>query len=312
MDSFVVPVGPQSSRSNTTPNITDFAKIRILVVGDSGTGKTSLVHKLCHSIPLSNPRWTVGCSLDMSLYEYTQRQRKFFIEFWDVGGHRKYKDSRHIFYSQMNAILLVFDLTNRNSYMNLRKWIRELVQVDKEKGIEEKYYHSDTLRGTGRQGSSLGNMPVLVIGNKKDQAHDRMYECMKDYGLESLYISSTDSTDDSKALSAFFNRVIERRHFRHTSHHVEKGTPSTQRRSQSSSSSIPVAISLGRARYSIGPHGLGNTVSVSPTPNSDILMKPTHRSTPSQKHKTKTKTPGMIRQLFSTITRSQSQPVLPE
>ena len=139
-------------------NIGDIPKVRILVVGDSGTGKTSLVHKLCHGIPLLTPRWTVGCALDMMFFDYipstpptqntpsrhhntvkttpkpsasinasTAAGRRFFIEFFDVGGHRKYEHSRNVFYTQVNGIILTFDLTNSKSYKNLRKWIRELV-----------------------------------------------------------------------------------------------------------------------------------------------------------------------------------------
>lgn len=48
-----------------------------------------------------------------------------------------------MFYSQLNGIFLVYDMVNRNSYQNLRKWIRELVQTDVERGIEEIVYHNN-------------------------------------------------------------------------------------------------------------------------------------------------------------------------
>jgi Rab-like protein 3 len=100
------------------------------------------------------------------LYEYKRGDRKFFIEFWDVGGHRKYKLSRDMFYSQINGLLLltrrkraqlarlanllhvlvrlllrtvgiffVYDLVNSKSYSNLRKWIREIVKADRTRGL---------------------------------------------------------------------------------------------------------------------------------------------------------------------------------
>lgn len=65
------------------------------------------------------------------MHEYKKGKRQFFLEFWDVGGNRKYKPSRDIFYSQINGILLVFDVVNKKSYENLRKWIREIVNIDK-------------------------------------------------------------------------------------------------------------------------------------------------------------------------------------
>ncbi len=38
------------------------------VVGDSGCGKTSLVHLLCNGTVLKKPSYTVGCALDVSMY----------------------------------------------------------------------------------------------------------------------------------------------------------------------------------------------------------------------------------------------------
>ena len=55
----------------------------------------------------------------------------FFIELWDVSGHRKYAPSRSVFFNSVNALILVFDLMNRKSYENIRKWIKEVVRIDK-------------------------------------------------------------------------------------------------------------------------------------------------------------------------------------
>uniref|UniRef100_H2T4B9 RAB, member of RAS oncogene family-like 3 n=1 Tax=Takifugu rubripes TaxID=31033 RepID=H2T4B9_TAKRU len=42
-------------------------RVKVLVLGDSGVGKSSLVHLLCQNQVLGNPSWTVGCSVDSSL-----------------------------------------------------------------------------------------------------------------------------------------------------------------------------------------------------------------------------------------------------
>jgi Rab-like protein 3 len=193
-------------------SVTDIAKVRILVVGDSGTGKTCLVHKLCHGTPLLHPSWTIGCSIDMKFFDYKAggTTRRFFLEFWDVGGHRKYEHSRDVFYTQMNGIILTFDLTNHKSYKNLRKWIRELVRSDRKKGIEEKYIHREPLRN----GNSLGALPVILVGNKKDAHDGRQYENMKDFGLDCVTLSALGISDDTNQLNSFFNKVIERRYYR--------------------------------------------------------------------------------------------------
>eukprot|EP00470_Lotharella_oceanica_P009168 CAMPEP_0170179522 /NCGR_PEP_ID=MMETSP0040_2-20121228/18168_1 /TAXON_ID=641309 /ORGANISM="Lotharella oceanica, Strain CCMP622" /LENGTH=223 /DNA_ID=CAMNT_0010423681 /DNA_START=150 /DNA_END=818 /DNA_ORIENTATION=+ len=161
--------------------------------------------------------------------------KKFFLEFWDVGGSRKYQQTRQIFYSQINGIMLVFDLNNKKSYINLRKWIKEIVHVHKTKGIEEKYVYHDAAHGGSTSSSydnhvssSLGSLPVIVVGNKKDlqdKKNPRTYNTVKDLGFNCVYVSALDkfTTEGAHSLDEFFQRVIERRFYRaHTDKHSSK------------------------------------------------------------------------------------------
>jgi Rab-like protein 3 len=42
-------------------------RVKILVVGDSGVGKTSLVHMIAHQDVLKKTSWTIGCSVDVKV-----------------------------------------------------------------------------------------------------------------------------------------------------------------------------------------------------------------------------------------------------
>ena len=47
--------------------MTDYDRLKIVVAGDSGVGKTAFVHLLCYGDVLFNPSWTVGCSIELSV-----------------------------------------------------------------------------------------------------------------------------------------------------------------------------------------------------------------------------------------------------
>ncbi len=183
---------------------------------------------MCSRSVLKNPTWTVGCAVDVRLQHHRASNKRFFLEFWDVGGSRKYKVSRTMFYSSINGIVLVFDLNNIKSYRNLRQWIKEISHVARTRGIEEKYVYHDAKHGDGAggHGSSLGSIPVIIIGNKRDlekgKKGRRTYNSVKDLGFEMVRLCGTGkfNKDDKDALNKFFRRVIERRYYRaHTDKH---------------------------------------------------------------------------------------------
>jgi Rab-like protein 3 len=280
------------------PSDSDFSRVRVLVIGDAGVGKSSFVHKLCHGSVLKDPRCTVGCNIEVMLHRYAPSGNNFFVELCDLGGHPKYKHSRDIFYSQINGIVLCFDMTNQVSYSNLRKWIREVLVVDREKGVEEKYMYSSGNDGpggyphhqrhthsqqsderghSGGKSSTIGAMPVLIIGNKADAVQDtRTFDCIKDFGLELAVVSSTDDAPlaSNPAISGFLDKVICRRFYRNSA-----SNNSASSTSSFSSYSAAALSSSSLSSSSSSLSGLHKPVSrshhVSDNPSSEFILSAT-------------------------------------
>lgn len=149
-------------------------KVKIIVLGDSGVGKTSLVHLICHGTPIAKPSWTIGCSPEVKIHDYkagTALEKAYCIELWDVGGWSAHVDARPVFYNQISGVIVVHDLTNRKSQQNLRKWLLEV--VDKTSLSSS----SSLLSVTSEEPSATQNgdfirwdLPILVVGTKQDIA----------------------------------------------------------------------------------------------------------------------------------------------
>ncbi|XP_053677584.1 rab-like protein 3 isoform X1 [Anopheles nili] len=208
-------------------------KVRVLVVGDSGVGKTSLTHLIANNEPLTSPGWTVGCSVEVRLHEYkegTPSQNTFFVELWDVGGSISHKNTRGVFYNPTHGIILVHDLTNRKSQENLQRWLTEILNKD----------GKDVLKGTdtleidpeqflGSTQFKICQIPILVIGTKLDMLDDGHKQkilnrtsagsiaeqcgadeiCLNCHEARSLAAGTTDSVK----LARFFDKVIERKYY---------------------------------------------------------------------------------------------------
>ncbi|ODM94347.1 Rab-like protein 3, partial [Orchesella cincta] len=217
--------------------MTNYDKVKIVVVGDSGVGKTSAVHLICYNKPLSSPSWTVGVSLEVKLHDFkagTPQQKPYFIELWDIGGSSSHRNSRSVFYNGVNGVILVHDLGNRKSEANLRKWLKEIF-TSKEKD-------SNTHHGGGG-GASLymsggddddfdpeqfvgsTQIPVFVIGTKQDgigdgnrlPVHSRASLIAEECGAEEIFMNCLDVKSLSPGSTAavkicrFFDKVVERR-----------------------------------------------------------------------------------------------------
>uniref|UniRef100_A0A0K8SJ95 Rab-like protein 3 n=1 Tax=Lygus hesperus TaxID=30085 RepID=A0A0K8SJ95_LYGHE len=211
-------------------------KVKVLVLGDSGVGKTSLTRLIAHNEPISNPLWTVGCSVEVKLHEYregTPTQKTYFVELWDIGGSRSHRNTRSVFYNPFHGIIFVHDLTNRKSLQNLKKWLAEVMSKEGGKG-KPVYDEFDTEQFVG---SSM--LPMIVIGTKLDQAckirlqSKQSCDIAQDWGADSIDMNCMDprslapGSSSAVKLSRFFDKVIEMRYYKKdyvapTSNHSDK------------------------------------------------------------------------------------------
>ena len=116
-------------------------KVRVLVIGDSGCGKTSVVRLIARGARAMRDEVerTVGCSVEVLTVVRRRgedagagqghrdaREEEFFVELWDVGGHAQYKRERAIFYDQINGVIIVHDSSMRASGARCEQWAREV------------------------------------------------------------------------------------------------------------------------------------------------------------------------------------------
>lgn len=180
---------------------------KVLVLGDQSVGKSSLVHLLTEHRVLAAPRWTVGCSVDALLFGSTGH----FISLWDVGGAPRFERSRSLFFADADAVLLVHDLSNRRSYTNLRRWLRELTAYFNPAAVADGASAAAQWASNAAQsefGDATGNdlvhvmdldignglsLPVLVLGNKLDEVLDDAARLDVEGGTaDSVHVSAHD------------------------------------------------------------------------------------------------------------------------
>eukprot|EP01016_Furgasonia_blochmanni_P019728 TRINITY_DN2201_c0_g1_i3.p1 TRINITY_DN2201_c0_g1~~TRINITY_DN2201_c0_g1_i3.p1 ORF type:complete len:218 (+),score=37.35 TRINITY_DN2201_c0_g1_i3:65-718(+) len=118
--------------------------IKILSVGDCQTGKSCLIKRYCEGRFVQRYITTIG--VDYGVKKLQIKNRKVAINFFDLSGDEDYALIRKDFYRNSQGVLLVFDLDNRDSFLNLAKWEKEMT----ENGID------------------LKRVMVTLVGNKAD------------------------------------------------------------------------------------------------------------------------------------------------
>ena len=101
---------------------------KVGLLGESGVGKTCIIARFINNTFEENLISTTGASYagkTMTFDEYGGKSIKF--EIWDTAGQEKYRSLTKIFYKDAGAAILVYDITRKDSYEEIKKyWINQI------------------------------------------------------------------------------------------------------------------------------------------------------------------------------------------
>ncbi|CAF0921972.1 unnamed protein product [Brachionus calyciflorus] len=119
---------------------------KIMLIGDSGVGKTCLLVRFKDDTFLScNFIATVG--IDFKNKIVTIDNKKCKLQIWDTAGQERFRSVTHAYYRDAQALLLLYDVTNQSSFDNVRAWLSEIRQYAEE------------------------DVVIMLLGNKVDKAN---------------------------------------------------------------------------------------------------------------------------------------------
>ena len=100
--------------------------VKILLIGEAGVGKTSLVRKFADDPDtVETPRATLGVDFKVRHVE-TSTGRKFKVALWDTAGAERFRTLTSSYYRGVHAFVLVYDVTDRKSFLSLDYWMEQV------------------------------------------------------------------------------------------------------------------------------------------------------------------------------------------
>ncbi|KAM7349676.1 RAS oncogene family member Rab18 isoform 2-T2 [Cochliomyia hominivorax] len=159
--------------------------IKLLVIGESGVGKSSLIRRFVENKFDENYDVTIGMDFKSKVMNIDGVDYKLAL--WDTAGAERFRSLTPSFYRKALGAILVYDITNRESLVKLEAWFTEL----------ENY-------------SDNPNIATIVVGNKID--NERVIS--REEGLKfarkhrSLFLETSAKHD--KFVADVFRDIVEK------------------------------------------------------------------------------------------------------
>uniref|UniRef100_A0A914QL75 Uncharacterized protein n=1 Tax=Panagrolaimus davidi TaxID=227884 RepID=A0A914QL75_9BILA len=147
---------------------------KLLLIGDSGVGKSCLLLRFADDTCTESYIATVG------------------VDFWDTAGQERFRTITASYYRGAHGIIVVYDITDQNSFNNVKEWLQEIDRYASE------------------------NVNKLLVGNKCEMTSERAVETnvAQDYadqlGIPFLEASAKSSTNVGQAFIKIATEIKNR------------------------------------------------------------------------------------------------------
>ena len=109
---------------------------KLVLVGDSGVGKTCIISRFVSGDFDSNTESTDGASYATKVLELPKMNKNIVLDIWDTAGQERYKSLTKFFYKDAQMIIMVYDITIKKSFENLKNyWYKEIQQFSEKNYI---------------------------------------------------------------------------------------------------------------------------------------------------------------------------------
>ena len=122
--------------------------IKLMIIGDSSVGKTNFIFQFTEGRFSTFHVATVGFDYKTRIIKLPSSKKKVKLQIWDTAGQERYMALNKNLFQKVQGIILMYDLTNRDSFENLNSWLNLVTQ-------------------------NVSNKIIMLVGNKLDLAEEK-------------------------------------------------------------------------------------------------------------------------------------------
>jgi small GTP-binding protein len=168
--------------------MSDIFEVRILVVGEVDSGKTSLIQRFANNSFSAVYTPSIGCKMSERHLTLECTGNKFHVFMWDICGNRSYESVNNLYYKSCSSVMIVVDAAQpepgrRDSIMNHLVKIRE----------------------------RCGSIPVVIVMSKSDKLDPVVATCRKiayEPGVPVISVSAKNGTNITHAFQLLLKEFL--------------------------------------------------------------------------------------------------------
>ncbi|MBD3229478.1 MAG: GTP-binding protein [Candidatus Lokiarchaeota archaeon] len=167
----------------------DFHKVyKIVSLGDPGVGKTSVIVRHTEKRFDESYKMTIGTDISAKLMQV--ESKNIYLIIWDIGGQERYQILRDSYLQGSFGALLVFSVTDRESYNHTNDWLKEFRKT-------------------------CGDIPAVLLANKidldgqRDVSEDEVKSKAEELGIEYLETSAKTGDNVDKAFELLVRKILD-------------------------------------------------------------------------------------------------------
>lgn len=147
MSPRVQPVGKETSMNEEASLPPPDRLFKIVMVGNSSVGKTSLLKRFCDDCFHPGTSATVG--IDYSVKTITVDNSQIALQMWDTAGQERYRSITKQFFRKADGVIVMYDITERQSFTAVRQWLTSINEA------------------------AGDDITIMLLGNKTDKEEER-------------------------------------------------------------------------------------------------------------------------------------------
>ena len=183
----------ESQNNNNIDNNDEILIIKLLIVGDTGVGKSNFIYRYTEEKFSNSNLSSAGFEFNTKEIEITDR--KIIVQLWDSAGQEKFKSITKNLFNRVQGIIILYDITNKKSFLNVPNWIKLIQETTN-------YMIPYTLAGT-----------KCDLNNEREVEEEEGIKLSQENKIDFMETSAKNNINIMECINTFVKNIVNSENF---------------------------------------------------------------------------------------------------